>query len=69
MARSFHFLESSLWFGNDFLTKWFKVWETEKSLLGLSAENRVDGVQRMSDVLPDNGSASERQTIAARILH
>jgi len=25
-----------------------------KSLLGLSPENRVDGTQRMSDVLPEN---------------
>jgi len=30
------------------------VWETRKSLLGLSPENRVDGAQRMSDVKPDN---------------
>ena len=32
----------------------FKVWETGQSLLGLSPENRVDGAQRTSDVLPDN---------------
>jgi hypothetical protein len=33
-------------------------------------ENRVDGAQRMSDVLPDNGSRSGRHsTNAARILH
>jgi len=49
-----HFPESPLWFGNDVLSKWVSVWEMGKSLLGLSPENRVDGVQRMSDVLPDN---------------
>ena len=31
----------------------FKV-VLSKSLLGLSPENRVDGAQRMSDVLPHN---------------
>ena len=49
-----HFPESLLWFGNDFLSKWFWVWETGKSLLRLSPENRVDGAQRISDVLQDN---------------
>jgi hypothetical protein len=33
--------------------KWFQLWETGKSLLGLSPENRVDGAQRISVVLPD----------------
>jgi hypothetical protein len=28
----------------------------KKSLLGLSPENRMDGAQQMSDVLPDNVS-------------
>ena len=32
----------------------FKFGKGKKSLLGLSPENRVDGAQRMSDVLPDN---------------
>jgi len=32
----------------------FKFGKTGKRLLGLSAETRVDGAQRMSDVLPDN---------------
>jgi len=32
----------------------FKFGKQEKSLLGLSPENRVDGAQWMSDVLPDN---------------
>jgi len=49
-----HFPESPRWFGNDVLSKWFRVWETGKGVLGLSLENRVDGAQRMSDVLPDN---------------
>ena len=49
-----HFPESPLGYGNDVLSKWFYVWETAKSLLGLSPEKRVDGAQRMSDVLPHN---------------
>jgi hypothetical protein len=32
----------------------FKVWKAGKSMLGLRTDNRVDGAQRMSDVLPDN---------------
>jgi len=32
----------------------FKFGKQKKSLLELSPENRVDGAQRMSDVLPDN---------------
>ena len=32
----------------------FKFGKEVKSLLGLSLENRVDGAQWMSDVLPDN---------------
>jgi len=32
----------------------FKFGKQEKGLLGLSLENRVDGAQQMSDVLPDN---------------
>ena len=32
----------------------FKFWETGNSLLEVSMENRVDGAQQMSDVLPDN---------------
>jgi len=43
--------------GNDVLSKWFEVWETGKNLLGLSPENRVDGAQRISDVLPDRGKS------------
>jgi len=31
----------------------FNFGKQEKSLLELSPENRVDGAQRMSDVLPD----------------
>ena len=46
-----HFPESPLWFGNDFFSKWFQDLETGKILLGLSPESRVDGAQRMSDVL------------------
>jgi len=49
-----HFPESRLWFGNDVVSKWFSVWETRKSLLGLSPENRVDGAQRIFYVLPNN---------------
>jgi hypothetical protein len=32
----------------------FKFGKKEKCLLGLSPDNRVDGAQWMSDVLPDN---------------
>jgi len=32
----------------------FKFGKQEKSLLGLSLENRMDGAQRMSDILTDN---------------
>jgi hypothetical protein len=60
-------IASHLWFGNDVLSKWFYVWETGKSLLGLSPENRVDGAQRMSDVLPDNCGWGATNT--PRILH
>jgi hypothetical protein len=49
-----HFPESPMWFGNGVFSNWFKVWETGKSLLGLSLESRVEGAQQMSDVLPDN---------------
>ena len=49
-----HSPESPPWFENDILPKWCQVWETGKSPLGLSPENRVDVAQRMSRVLPDN---------------
>ena len=48
----------------------FKValsWETGKSLLGLIPENRVDGAQRMSDILPDNcGCGATREPAHCR---
>lgn len=32
----------------------FNFWKQEKSLLGLSPENKVGGAQQMSGVLPDS---------------
>ena len=49
---AFSLISAMVWKGRHF--KVVLIWETEKSLLGLSPENRVDGAQRMSDVLPDN---------------
>ena len=47
-----HFPQSPLWFGIYVISKWFWMWKAGKILLSLSPENRVDGAERVSDVLP-----------------
>ena len=55
MARSTLVAIPDLLYGlvTTFLQKCFKIWKQEK-FAGISPDIRVDGAQRISDVLPDN---------------
>jgi hypothetical protein len=44
----------------------FKFGKQKKSLMELSPDNRVDGTQRMSDILPD--TADEERCMSRRIV-